>query len=800
MRTRIFFVAILILTVVGKMDAQQNLLTRRPTPCATMEQDSINRLKFPQRGTLEEFEINLEQRISQLKKLNASGRTQSTILNIPIIVHVVNNGEAVGTGMNISQAQIQAQIAVLNEDYRKKAGTPGFNTNPVGADIEIEFCLSPVDASGNPMAEPGIHRYNGGQADWSRDEIENKLKPQTFWNPNLFYNIWTVRFAASDANILGYAQFPDQSGLSGLQEKGGPASTDGVVIRYNSFGSVDKGTFPVMQAPYNKGRTLSHETGHWLGLRHIWGDGVCADDFVADTPTSDGPSSGCPIGKIACGGGVTMPQNYMDYSEDACMNIFTQGQKLRMRAVMDICPRRKSLLQANLCSPIVAAVPTPNFTVDKLDCILLGSEVNFTDLSSNFPTEWHWEFEGGDPGVSTERNPKVIYNTPGTFKVSLTAANSKGTSAPLVIDNYITISEQGLCTDFTNFLSNYTRSVLPLSNFGPYTGFLTGHNSINSPAFSEFFLNNCGYKYISGAAIRFDQLTAAQEDAKIYITVWNARGPQSSPGSVIERKEVLIKQIKEDIANHRPTDITFDRETPVFSRPFHVGVEISYSENYKIAVVSSANGEGSNATSWIKESTGVWRPFTIEFGANIAMDIKAHVGANPSVQVAASKQLIYPGEQVTLNGRGASIFIWNASDGTIHNVPGPQLVVNPFTTTTYATSGSGLDLCNATASTTIYIRQEGIVETESDPLTTGLTVFPNPGKDNLTLEYEDAYRGEVVLVLQSVISEDIGTPYTFRKTENKFSKTIDTSTFKPGMYMLQLKASGKSVTRKWVKH
>jgi PKD repeat protein len=799
MRARIFFLACALLVCAEKINAQQSIPEKRPVPCATMEQDSISRLRFPQRGTLDEFENHLQQKIAQLRSQNKNGRTLSTLINIPIIVHVVHNGEAIGSGMNISQAQVQAQIAVLNEDYRKKAGTPGFNSNPVGADIEIEFCLSPVDQNGNAMSEPGIHRYNGGRTDWSRDAIENQLKPQTFWNPNLFYNIWTLKFDAASSNILGYAQFPDQSGLSGLQEIGGPASTDGVVIRYNSFGSADKGTFPVMQAPYNKGRTLSHETGHWLGLRHIWGDGVCADDFVSDTPPASGPSSGCPVGRISCGG-VNMVQNYMDYSEDACMNIFTEGQKLRMRAVMDISPRRKSLLQANLCSPVVADIPTPNFMVDKLDCVLLGSSVTFTDLSTNFPTEWHWEFEGGDPNTSTERNPKVTYNTPGTFKVTLTVKNSKGTSTPLVIDDYIKISEEGLCAGFTNFLPAYTPSVLPLSAFGPYTGFLTGNNSTNSPAFSEFFLNNCGYKYISGASVRFKELTASQEDAKVYITVWNARGPQSSPGSVIERKEVLIKQIKEDIANNRTTDVTFDRETPVFSRPFHVGVEINYSENYKIAVVSSANGEATNATSWIKEASGTWKPFTIEFGANIAMDIKAHVGVNPSVQVSASKQLIYPGEEVTLNGRGASIFVWSASDGSIQNVPGPQLVVNPFTTTTYTTSGSGLDLCNSIAQTTIYIRQEGIVGTEPEAsLNSGFILYPNPGHAALTVEWENDYRGEIAVTIQSIIGQTVGVANHEQKLENKFSKTIDTSSLLPGMYMINIEAGGKRATHKWVK-
>ena len=765
--------------------------------CATMEQDSISRARFPERGKLIDFENQLQQKIKELKSRAIEGRTQATLVNIPIIVHVVHNGETIGTGTNLSKEQIAAQIEVLNEDFRKMAGTPGENNDPVGADIEIEFCLSPVDEDGNPMTEPGIHRYDGNQPDWSRDEIENKLKPTTYWNPNLFYNIWTVKFDAVDNTLLGYAQFPDESGLAGLQEKGGPASTDGVVVRYTSFGSATKGNFPIMQAPYNKGRTLTHETGHWLGLRHIWGDGNCANDFVSDTPPASGPSSGCPVGRISCEV-VNMVRNYMDYSEDACMNIFTEGQKTRMRAVMDISPRRKSLIQANLCSPAVADKPVPNFIVDKLECVLLGSEVNFTDLSSNFPSEWLWEFEGGDPNTSTERNPKVKYNTPGTFDVKLIVKNSIGADTLIAVD-FITISEEGLCADFTNFLPGYTPSVLPLSDFGSYTGFLTGHNSVQSQAFSEFYLNKCGYKYISGVAIDFGAATFSKEDAKVFVTVWNARGPQSSPGSVIERKEVLVKQIAGDIANNVKTDITFDRETPVFSRPFHVGVEIQYNANYTLAITSSANGEATNATSWVKESSGEWKLFTIAFGANIAMDIVPHVGVNPSVQVSASKQLIYPGEEVTLNGRGASIFIWNADNGTVQNVPGPQLIVHPTETTTYITSGSGLDLCHDEAKTTIYMREEGIVGTE--PLHSGvaLSVFPNPGSDQITLEFENNDRGNVHVQFKSVLSKKAGVAFTAQKNEERFTSTIDASSLSSGMYIVQIKIGGKTLIKKWAK-
>jgi PKD repeat protein len=794
MKFSIFFtLGLLAVMLAGTTNAQ---ITPQLQQCATMEQDSLNRLKFPERGSLNEFENFIQRKIRDIELEKAAGRTQAGVVTIPIIVHIVHNGEAVGSGTNLSEEQVKAQIEVLNEDFRRKAGTRGFNDEPSGADIEIEFCLSSVDKNGNVMAEPGIHRYDGNQSDWTRDQIENKLKPNTYWDPNKFYNVWTVKFAASDANLLGYAQFPDQSDLPGLQEQGGPAATDGVVIRYQSFGSADKGNFPVMQAPYNKGRTLTHETGHWLGLRHIWGDGNCAEDFVSDTPPQAGPSSGCPVGRISCGG-VNMVQNYMDYSEDACMNIFTIGQKNRMQAVMAVSPRRKTLLQNNLCSPTVADVPVSNFTLEKLQCILLGSEVTFTDLSTNFPSEWLWIFEGGDPNTSTEKNPRVTYNTPGTFDVTLIVKNELG-SDTLTIEDYVTVSEEGLCRTFNNFLPTYTPSVLSIADFdSTYTGYLTGHNTANSQAFSEYFSNNCGYKYISGVSVRFGALTITDEETTVTITAWNARGKQNSPGAVIERKEVLAKQILEDIANNRPTTITFDRETPLFSKPFHVGVEIEYNQGYSLAIVSSANEEATNATSWIKHANGQWQLFTIAFGANIAMDIEPNVGINPSVQVSASKLLVNPGEEVSLNGRGASIFVWNSSDGAIQNVAGPQLLVRPTETTTYTTVGSGLELCNQTTTTTIYVRED-VVGTEEERDFTGLSVYPNPGADQLSVDIENNYTGSVVMSIQSVLGQNISNT-TDEKTERKFSRTVDTRGLNPGLYFVQITLDGKTKTVKWIK-
>jgi PKD repeat protein len=769
-----------------------------PEPCATMIQDKILGAKFPERGTIDDFEGAIQQKIEEIRAMKAAGRTTASVISLPIIVHIIHNGEAVGTGTNLSAAQVQSQIEVLNEDFRKMLGTPGgASSNPIAADIEIEFCLSQLDNNGAPMAEPGIHRQQGQLSAWTRDEIESQLKPNTIWNPSSFYNIWTVKFAPADANLIGYAQFPDQTGLSGIPETSTPSAalTDGVVIRYQSFGSVDKGTFPVMVAPYNKGRTLTHETGHWLGLRHIWGDGPCADDFVSDTPTAQSASSGCNVGRFSCSN-TNMVENYMDYSDDACMNIFTEGQKTRMLAAVAASPRRKALAEQG-CPSTVTEVPTASFTTDKLVCVLLGSDVTFSDLSSNFPKGWYWKFEGGNPSTSTERYPVVQYDTPGSYDVWLVAKNQIGNSDTIKKANFIVVSDQGLCAGVSNFKPGYTSTVLNLSAFGAYTGFLTGHNSKGDKGFSEFFDNKCGYKYISGASVQFANVSSLSEDAKIYITVWNARGSQNGPGSVVERKEVLLKQILEDVANNRPTTISFDRETPLFSRAFHVGVEIKYNEGYTLAVKSSANGQATDATSWVMDANGEWKLMTIAYGANIAMDIQPIIGIYLSVQVSASDVLVYPGQKVVLNGRGASIFEWSSSDGEIENYTGPQLIVRPTETTTYTTKGSGLQLCADTTYTTVYVR-DNVVGLEDELLQKEITVHPNPGSNFINVAVDNDYTGPVEVNVYSLMGSPVTQPVKVNKSERFLNVTVPAEHLNSGMYVVKIILNRKQISKKWV--
>ena len=210
--------------------------------CATMEADAALRAKYPSLGTLAEFETRMQQAIIAQRN-NIDMRGPDVVLTIPIIVHVVSNGEPVGSGSNISLAQVMSQIDVLNEDYRRTGA--GANNHPAGADVEIVFAPAVVDPQGNPLPEPGIHRVNGNHASWDRDQIEQTLKPNTIWDPNRYFNMWTVNFGGDAANLLGYAQFPSLSGLSGLEQNGGPAQTDGVVIRYQSYGRIGN-----VSAPY----------------------------------------------------------------------------------------------------------------------------------------------------------------------------------------------------------------------------------------------------------------------------------------------------------------------------------------------------------------------------------------------------------------------------------------------------------------------------------------------------------------------------------------------------------------------
>ena len=308
--------------------------------CSSTEYEEFLQKKYPERINEGQFENWLQPLIK-----NAAAKSQNgDVITIPVVVHVIHSGENYGAAPNITDAQVASQILAMNNDFRKMSGTRGFNTDPVGADVKIQFALAKVDPNGNPTN--GIDRVNMCKTSWSTEDIDDIVKPQTIWDPTQYMNMWSVNF--SNTGLLGYAQFPTSSGLPGVPT-GGTAYSDGVVAGYWCFGSNDynDGTFALQQS-VNLGRTMTHEVGHFLGLRHLWGDGNCLTDYCDDTPFSSNVNNAhynCNTSQDSCPTmpGKDMVRNYMNYTYDACMNIFTNDQKARMLAVMNNSPRRASL-------------------------------------------------------------------------------------------------------------------------------------------------------------------------------------------------------------------------------------------------------------------------------------------------------------------------------------------------------------------------------------------------------------------------------------------------------------------------
>lgn len=558
---------------------------------AEMEHEHRDHYHLPSVDVFESELARLQEEYLQNRNVN---RAAQAVIQIPIIIHVVHNGENIGSGANISQAQVESQIRALNEDYRKKINTPGHNTHPDGADVEIEFVPALRDKNGNTLAEPGIHRYNGGRSYWERNPVESILKPATSWDPNQYFNIWTCAFGGDLDQVLGYAQFPSLSGLSGLQNNEGAANTDGVIIGYQFFGTEGN-----VSAPYNGGRTTTHEVGHWLGLRHIWGDGGCnVDDYCDDTPRAGEANYNCSQNNSCTQyAGNDMIENYMDYTPDACMNIFTEDQKNRMLTVMNNSIRRKELLTSTVHLPEESA-PIAAFSANATN-ISIGQSVSFADQSTFDPTSWSWTFTGAETVSSTDQNPSgIVYNSPGCYEVILEATNSHGTgtetkSCYINVSSELAGTEACDCEDNTNIQEAESTSIL---SYGNGNGYYAGRNSYGDRHFAEIMYNS-GTKHLK--SVNFEAKIMHQSDANAYIT-FNVRNvsAQGQLEGIIHTQQVPFSSI----TNDGITEVLLS-ETILIEDNYFVDLEIRENASDTIAFYMSPN-RGSNGTNTMYLSNG----------------------------------------------------------------------------------------------------------------------------------------------------------------------------------------------------
>jgi hypothetical protein len=300
-----------------------------------------------------------------------TSRTSMVNYTIPVIIHVIHAGEAVGTFPNLSNAQLVSQIKVLNDDFAGK----GLNVGNIPAawkdlvaNTGISFCLARKDPKGNILAEPGIDRVlfsavsitdpkkvsNSTNNATFLNYVDTKMKPATIWDPAKYLNIW-VSDRPVGGTGLGVANAPSGTGLTGLGNvTAGTATTDGLWCWGQCFG-----TTGTLATGYDKGRVSSHEIGHYLGLRHTWADATCGDDYCTDTPPTKQANFNCPTfptNKGTCSGNSTngeMTMNIMDYTNDPCKYMFTKDQTTRMQTAMANGTYRKLLGTHGVCdSPL----------------------------------------------------------------------------------------------------------------------------------------------------------------------------------------------------------------------------------------------------------------------------------------------------------------------------------------------------------------------------------------------------------------------------------------------------------------
>ncbi len=319
-----------------------SLFAQAPEKCALPAYRNLQQQRHPQLLEEAAFERWMQQKLEKRKNNTLSFR-QLEVLQLPVVVHVVHNGTAIGAGANIPESQILRQIEILNQDFRRRNENqinqlpPEFKA--VAADTEIEFVLARQDPEGLPTN--GITRTQGPEREYSYETNDFNLKNLIHWPAEDYINIYVTTLASP---YIGYAQFPETDLLQGLDQGLTTAQTDGVVIDYRYFGEGGNANSD------SRGRTTTHELGHYFGLLHTWGDGGCeVDDFVEDTPLTSESYNGfgdCSSTTEESCGSPDMFQNFLAYTNDACMSLFTQGQKERMLVILRNSPRRRELINS----------------------------------------------------------------------------------------------------------------------------------------------------------------------------------------------------------------------------------------------------------------------------------------------------------------------------------------------------------------------------------------------------------------------------------------------------------------------
>lgn len=602
-----------------------------------------------------EWENWLSSKIETFKKNNPAGK--SAIHDIPVIVHVVSFNEALGTYPNLDTNQIKSNIAALNADFAgmglNVGNTPPYFAGDV-ANTGIRFCMASKDRQDNALVPHGIDRVICSQNSWLNPttmtvDLQNYFNtviiPVTCWNPDKYLNIW-ISDKPANYPLNGWATLPPSSGLTGVfSGTFGTISNDGVWIYAKHFGV---GTGAV--APYNQGRTLTHEVGHWLGLRHIWGDGNCLSDYCQDTPPAKGPHYGCQTVTPAdqCGVGTSpngqMPMNFMDRSDDACMYMFTNDQSIRMNTALSQSSLRYQLGTHNKCSqtgaPSSSAVAS--FTVPYDQC--LNTPFTPFNTSQGFPIPtyvWSSSPSGAFYPNNTVANPAITLSNAGMYTLTLVTTNSVSSStATFVVSAQFTCAPKAFCFDTLLMIKNidtlvaYRSATASISGCGTKatTGFLAGTNCYQDKEFAQFFPASSYMGFpnpqVNSVIVLFDSVgTSGTSTTQISCRIYGGSvggGPTSSQAVKIDSLGKIMgtptvksvgyvgKPGLKPITKNKIIPYKFDFTQPVIiSSPtsgFFASVSIPQTGSDSVNILTETrNNTSIDSSAWYLSSTNNWR-------------------------------------------------------------------------------------------------------------------------------------------------------------------------------------------------
>jgi len=726
MKKNLQLTALAVAMGIASLTAQTGRMVGNPAP-GTLPTSTEAKVFYPNRGCgtgvpgiewENQFQEQIKAYLASHNDLN-NGKVQTANYTIPVIIHVIHTGQATGTFPNIQQGQLNSQVAVLNADY----GGTGFNVgnypatafqsyasstvalsasltaaNKDGsgrvaiANTNVQFCLALKDTLGNVLVEPGIHRVNAttlgaltgtftskdpANAAYSNptkfmDFIDNYIKKNTIWNVSKYLNIWVTDEQAA-VGLLGYATFPPGSGNTGLSAPFGSSTTDGFWAYAKAFGS--NTIFPggTYDPTYNKGRTCTHEIGHWLGLRHIWGDGgQCgATDYCVDTPPqkgTTGPPAGCYYGTPAYpqqANTCTRPDgpasasvknlngdmfmNFMDYTDDVAMYMFTVDQTTRIQTTMLNSPYRKLLGTHGLCS-LAASSPTANFTIAGTGCT--GSGITVSNTSGGSPSPTYVWSTNPSTGVTynpnnTATNPQITFANPGTYTVSVAATNSVGTS------NFSQTTVISICSTpcndtLTNFNGTDTLYNIGSSN-GGYVG---GNNGYGDLEKAEYYSSTglVGNSKIVGGIVLFYRHATANVGTKgtsnVVFKVYNGNNTTGPAGAAINTFTATLTNILASATATsgvqycgnpglaftsniiRPYSFNFASPTNI-TADFLMGVQLPTVTGDTAAIFFSSTNGRTASTAWELQTGPAWYPF--DDGTSATWGIDASLAILPKI-------------------------------------------------------------------------------------------------------------------------------------------------------------------------